>query len=66
MSGIDSVHIGDVSLSDLSRVSPFDLLAATQVVSNGWEPGSRLVHAEHDNYFMIAFQYKCKTCAGEG
>eukprot|EP00904_Undaria_pinnatifida_P001999 jgi/Undpi1/117/HiC_scaffold_1.g00117.m1 len=37
-----------------------------QVVSNGWEPGSRLVHAEHDNYYVIAFQYKCKTCAGEG
>lgn len=63
---IDYVCIGDISLSNSVVPLVLCLLAATQVVSNGWEPGSRLVHAEHENYYMIAFQYKCKTCAEEG
>ena len=40
------------SLSQLALYPVLYLLAATQVVSNGWEPGSRLVHAEHENYYM--------------
>jgi hypothetical protein len=32
------------------------------VTREGWDPLGRKVYGEHENYFLMGYQYKCKDC----
>jgi hypothetical protein len=33
------------------------------VTRKGWDPSGRMVYGEHDNYFLVGYQYQCGDCA---